>query len=821
MIAVTDAFKLAVEAQVRQWRTTARLEMASSNLTGPAINADSLDADLFPASDLADGYRIAEYKFCFPSERCFPNDDTDPDDPLVMPTDPDWRCGYWGDKFSDVDGYIADGQLIEFEYAEPYPMLQAIPLYFDGWLGYAMDFTVSVYHDGSWEVLANVVDNTDLTYILQLDTPVANVQFLDILVTRIGWNGSPLPDENVRIMEIDAGWVAAIGTRVKSWSVRKERSFASADLPVPSASANSLTLVLDNSDGVFWTRNVASPYYGLLKANQRCWLSVELKVGNVWESIPVGVFYTTKWMTKRSDIVTTITLLDRAKLLQESYFASSMVLTDRTIAYLASVILRDAGLNEDEYVIQDTGLDSIIPYFWTDRVTHWAALCNLYGAEGGRVYVDEYDKVICESREFLQSGEPVVNLSSGQHFKDLNDDWDEALMRTAIVIKSNPLRPRPLEETDIYTSSVELSTGEEDVIFDYLSNEIKVPEITGANDAAATVTWASGSPRADGGTLVISGIIPANQLVVRGKPQKVVVWKSGEDEEIVDGIPLEIETFFDTVPSIDVDPPVFVVRDGDTILEIPEGLTAEWKNGNVYGFGGVILITNNSGATQTIKSGDLWVRGTPLDPFAKEIVTAKDDQQIKVYGRREFVYENQYLQSRALSKALADFLLTTYKDPISPVTLDMVNRGMPHLQLADYVHVEDDKSFVDDNMWINAIDLSFDGGLSGSLECLIAPPLEIIVNSYIITASAGAHGTIDPTGEVEVDEGDDQEFEIVAGGGYQVFRVKIDGENINLETDPNWDGTKNEAQEYIVSGIYTFSNVVADHTIEASFSMPG
>jgi hypothetical protein len=42
-----------------------------------------------------------------------------------------------------------------------------------------------------------------------------------------------------------------------------------------------------------------------------------------------------------------------------------------------------------------------------------------------------------------------------------------------------------------------------------------------------------------------------------------------------------------------------------------------------------------------------------------------------------------------------------------------------------------------------------------------------------------------------------------------------------METDPNWVGIKNDMEEYFISGVYTFSNVVADHTIKAYFGIPG
>ena len=75
---------------------------------------------------------------------------------------------------------------------------------------------------------------------------------------------------------------------------------------------------------------------------------------------------------------------------------------------------------------------------------------------------------------------------------------------------------------------------------------------------------------------------------------------------------------------------------------------------------------------------------------------------------------------------------------------------------------------------------------------------------YVITVICGNGGTITPDGgsdnEVEVEEGDDQTFEIEANSGYRINDVLVDGESIGRETE------------------YTFEDVDEDHTIEVVFS---
>ena len=71
----------------------------------------------------------------------------------------------------------------------------------------------------------------------------------------------------------------------------------------------------------------------------------------------------------------------------------------------------------------------------------------------------------------------------------------------------------------------------------------------------------------------------------------------------------------------------------------------------------------------------------------------------------------------------------------------------------------------------------------------------------VITASAGAHGSIDPSGEVIVAVGADQTFTVTAQQGYQIADVLVD----DVSEGP--------------LGSYTFEDVDADHTIAASFKL--
>jgi len=92
--------------------------------------------------------------------------------------------------------------------------------------------------------------------------------------------------------------------------------------------------------------------------------------------------------------------------------------------------------------------------------------------------------------------------------------------------------------------------------------------------------------------------------------------------------------------------------------------------------------------------------------------------------------------------------------------------------------------------------LDDDGSFTLTVDPASTPP----TITHTITASAGTGGSISPSGNVTVNDGDSQTFAIAADSGYSISDVTVDGSGV---------GAVNS---------YTFSNVTAGHTIRAEFS---
>ena len=98
------------------------------------------------------------------------------------------------------------------------------------------------------------------------------------------------------------------------------------------------------------------------------------------------------------------------------------------------------------------------------------------------------------------------------------------------------------------------------------------------------------------------------------------------------------------------------------------------------------------------------------------------------------------------------------------------------------------------------------GGCNGTGQCVITINADTSItatftlNTYTVSVTAGTGGTIDPPNSVMVNHGANQTFTITPDDGYHVGNVIVDGSSVGAVTT------------------YSFTNVTADHTIEAAFN---
>ncbi|MDM8551193.1 PKD domain-containing protein [Desulfobacterales bacterium HSG2] len=110
------------------------------------------------------------------------------------------------------------------------------------------------------------------------------------------------------------------------------------------------------------------------------------------------------------------------------------------------------------------------------------------------------------------------------------------------------------------------------------------------------------------------------------------------------------------------------------------------------------------------------------------------------------------------------------------------------------------KDVVIDGVSVGAVDSYTFEGISANHTISVTFKKTYGIPQHTITATSGDNGSINPSGEVTVDEGSYQTFVMTPDSGYELEDVEIDGMSLGA-----LDG-------------YTFTDVTNDHTIRATFT---
>lgn len=102
-----------------------------------------------------------------------------------------------------------------------------------------------------------------------------------------------------------------------------------------------------------------------------------------------------------------------------------------------------------------------------------------------------------------------------------------------------------------------------------------------------------------------------------------------------------------------------------------------------------------------------------------------------------------------------------------------------------------------------SIKVNTSGNYSVTVDCVPASPVTVTVNNFTINSSAGSNGTINPNG-VSTNCGTNRTYTITPNTCYHIADVLV-------------DGVSNAGA--ITAGTYTFNNVMANHTINATFAI--
>jgi hypothetical protein len=179
------------------------------------------------------------------------------------------------------------------------------------------------------------------------------------------------------------------------------------------------------------------------------------------EYVPLGTFWSLDWDSPDDTLEATVTARDRMELLRKSTFQTSQVLQNKSLYELAEIVLQDAGLMPDEYII-DTALQNIVvPYSGFNPVSHREALRCIAEAGLAAAFQNRDGKIQIESF-LIEDDEPVLEITEDDYFPPLRAPSRQDQVANEIIVDTQPLRPAAVAE-EVYRSNEPISLAGEEV----------------------------------------------------------------------------------------------------------------------------------------------------------------------------------------------------------------------------------------------------------------------------------------------------------------------------------------------------------------------
>ena len=358
------------------------------------------------------------------------------------------QFGWWGRQLAGTGG----------AFSSPYPKLtvthlprpaRQIKVVGDNARGeYPVDFVVRLYaQDGTLLRTETVTDNNSVYWSKVLEPQVLDVAKQELEITKWSHEG-----RQVKIIEFFTSIREVYETgELVSLRLLEEREASQSSLPMGNISSNEITLALNNESKKFDIDNEYSPLKNLLKPNRRiqAWLGTETCSGEEW--VPLGTFWSLDWDSPDDSLEATVTARDRMELLRKSTYQTAQVLVNKSLHELSEIVLQDAGISPDQYII-DTDLQTIIvPYAWFAPVSHREALRRIAEAGLAVAYQNRDGKIQIES--FIITGdEPVLEITEDDYFPPLRAPSRQDQVANEIIVDTQPLRPATTPE-EVYRSN--------------------------------------------------------------------------------------------------------------------------------------------------------------------------------------------------------------------------------------------------------------------------------------------------------------------------------------------------------------------------------
>ncbi len=589
------------------------------------------------------------------------------------------QIGWWGSQLSNASALFVD----PFPYLEirfkPRPIHRLKVTGDSKRKEYPVNFMIILYGEGEdIFYIEEVTNNTEITWQKELTHPITQVERMGLVITK--WSH---PNRQVKIFEFFTSVQEVYFDKdIIKIDFLEERGVGNGGLPVGDITSNEITIQLKNSSKKFSAGNTQSPLYNLLKPNRRIkvWLGVEVEDGNK-EFVPLGTFWSGDWDAPEEGLIAKVVGRDRFKFLEETTYFRENARTNLSLYDLALDILTDAGLTSEEFWIDTSLKDYIIPYVKMEPQSHREALRKVINACLGQAYCNRDNITRVES---TKQAEDIYDINTSENANisypnQLTDEIEnpDALFATldgAWILNGDFVLAPTTESLQMGWYGKQLSDASgmfispyPKVTLTFLSKAIEMFKIAGDSlkeeypvDFIIRVYDGTNNLLSEqnviGNNKVVTFVsIPENPTNATKAELEILKWShSGRQVKI-----LEFK---------------------DVAYKLNITLTDYFKKNNPAKYSELANYIE-------VMAQPVDVNGNKLDEIK---IIVRDDESIKGNGIKTFKFpQNPLIQTQELAQEIANSLLNEFKNPRR--NLDLEWRGHPALLLGNIVTVNDNK----------------------------------------------------------------------------------------------------------------------------------
>lgn len=200
-----------------------------------------------------------------------------------------------------------------------------------------------------------------------------------------------------------------------------EESSADDENPIGAVSSNEYIFSLNNTDGMFSLTNKDGPYYGRMGEGTKVEVFYEIELPDeTWESMLMGTYYTSEWVSDTASLQTDVTCHDRLFLWGPIPMPKMEISTDIALAMYIHKVLQALGFAPEDYRV-DPSLAYTMRFAWATDTTFLEWLQLISDGYGCTIYMSRQDRLIIENnrgalieRTTLTDDNQIISISCPQ-----------------------------------------------------------------------------------------------------------------------------------------------------------------------------------------------------------------------------------------------------------------------------------------------------------------------------------------------------------------------------------------------------------------------